>query len=198
MLRQHRVDIERAADVVGRINRADLDMRLVACGEHRAKVVGSDRKHLRARDREAGDASAEVGQPADRIARAFAEEVDAGDQLARLLGAQGADVGDQEGAADDHLDLASDLAGHGDRRIGIALKLGDGGRVHANAGAGTGDLDDFADRRKVGGLRPGSRRCTGLIAEAVNLVDEIPQVRMLFHSALQLTLTRATAVSASG
>ncbi len=33
MLAEHRVDVERAADVVGRIDGADLDMRLVVGGE---------------------------------------------------------------------------------------------------------------------------------------------------------------------
>ena len=46
MLRQHRVDVERAADVVGRIDGADLDVRAVVGGEDRAHVVGGDRKNL--------------------------------------------------------------------------------------------------------------------------------------------------------
>ena len=33
MLAEHRVDVESAADVVGRIDGANLDMRLIACGE---------------------------------------------------------------------------------------------------------------------------------------------------------------------
>ena len=44
MLAEHRIDVERAADVVGRVDRADLDMRLVAGGEDRAHVLGGDRK----------------------------------------------------------------------------------------------------------------------------------------------------------
>ena len=67
-LREHRVDVERAADVVGRIDGADLDVRLVARGEDRAQILGRHRKHFGARDRIAGDAAAEVAELAGRIA----------------------------------------------------------------------------------------------------------------------------------
>ena len=96
MLRQHRVDVERAADVVGRIDGADLDVRAVVGGEDGAHVLGRDRKDVAARDRVAGDAAAEVGQAAVGASGAFAEEVDVGDDRAVVIaGAQGADVGDQ-------------------------------------------------------------------------------------------------------
>ena len=47
MLRQHRVDVERAADVVGRIDGADFDVRAVVGGEDRPHVLGRDRKDRR-------------------------------------------------------------------------------------------------------------------------------------------------------
>src|SRR6185369_3978116 len=74
VLRQHRIDIERAANVVGRVYRADLDVRFVAGGEDRAHVLGGHRKHVAARDRVAGDAAAEIVELAGRVAVAFAEE----------------------------------------------------------------------------------------------------------------------------
>src|SRR5687767_14117950 len=76
MLRQHRVDVQGAADVVGRIDGADLDMGAVVGGEHRPKIVGGDRMDFAAGDRELGDAAAEVAELAGRIAVAFAQEVD--------------------------------------------------------------------------------------------------------------------------
>src|SRR5947209_697000 len=82
MLRQHRIDVERSADVLGRINGADLDVRLVARGEYRAKVVGGDRKHFAAGDRVAGDAAAEATELTFGVLAAFAEEVDLGHHMA--------------------------------------------------------------------------------------------------------------------
>ena len=87
-----------------------------------AQVLGGHRKHLAARNRIAGDAAAEIAEPAGGVLRAFAEEVDVGDELAGVVAAQRADVGDQPAVADDHLDLAADLAGHGDRRVGVRLQ----------------------------------------------------------------------------
>src|SRR4029078_412468 len=88
---QHRVDIERAADVVGGIDGADLDVRLVAGGEDRAQVLGRPGHDFGARDRAGGDAAAEAAEPAGRIAAALAEEVDGGDQLPVRVAAEGAD-----------------------------------------------------------------------------------------------------------
>ena len=114
MLAEHRIDVERGADVRGRIDGADLDMRRgrrrrrSACRS--AVVTGID---LRAGDRIAGDAAAEVvelaGQP---LLVALAEEVDlaAMQSPAASASLQRADVGDQPRRADAHLDLAADLA----------------------------------------------------------------------------------------
>src|SRR6185369_412209 len=82
MLGEHGVDVKRAADVVRWIDGANLDMRLVGCGEDRAEVFRGDRKYFSARDWVAGDAAAEVGHAAGGIAAAFAEEVDISDQFA--------------------------------------------------------------------------------------------------------------------
>jgi hypothetical protein len=67
----------------------------------------------------AGDAAAEIGHLAgDRVLGPLAQEVDIGDH-ACLVGRDlhRADVGDQPVGADQHLNLAADLAGHRDRRI---------------------------------------------------------------------------------
>ena len=76
----------------------------------------------RAGNRIAGDAAAEIAELAGGIPAAFAEEVDVGDEFAAFVAAQRADVGDQPAVADDHLDLAADLAGHRDRRVGMRLQ----------------------------------------------------------------------------
>src|SRR4051794_22995104 len=110
MLREHRVDVERAADVVGRIDGADLYVRLVACGEDRAHVLGRNREDPRTRNRVARDAAAEIAEVALRILCPLTKEIDVSDEFAAVAGTKRANVGDQPIAADDHLHLASDLA----------------------------------------------------------------------------------------
>src|SRR5437763_4538117 len=82
MLAQHWVDVERAADVVGRIDGADLDMRLIAGGEGCAKVLGGDWADLAAGGWSGGDAAAQAGQPSGGTACAFPEPVDFSDSPA--------------------------------------------------------------------------------------------------------------------
>jgi hypothetical protein len=54
---------------------------------------------------------------------AFAEKVDFGDDQIGAVGAQVPDVGEQPMLADFKLDLASDLAGEGDARIGVDREI---------------------------------------------------------------------------
>ena len=147
VLRQHRVDVKRAANIVSRIDGADLDVRIVGGGEDGAHVLGRDRQHLAARDRVTGDAAAEIGQASGRSGLAFAEEVDLANDLAVIAGLQGTDIGDQPGRTDQHLDLAADLPGHGDRRIGVAGQHLKSLEIHPDLGARTGDLQHPANRR---------------------------------------------------
>ena len=69
MLRQHRVDVERAANVVGRIDGADLDVRAVVGGEDGTEVLRGHREDLVARNRVARHTAAEVGHAAAGIAQ---------------------------------------------------------------------------------------------------------------------------------
>ena len=183
MLAEHRIDIERAADVVGRIDGADLDMRFVARGENGAQVVRGDRKHVAAGDRIAGDAAAEIAELAARILDAFAEEIDVRDEIAAVVGAQRADVGNQPGVADDHLDLASDLARHRDRRVGVRLQRPQRGSVHADLRARTGDFDNLSDCGGRGALAL-HWRSRHFIREVADFVDEFVQVGLFVHGLL--------------
>src|SRR3546814_9112710 len=77
MLAEHRVDIERAANILGRIDGADLDMRALVGGVNLLEVGAGRRENLTARDRIARDAAAEIMDAAgDLFLFAFAEEVD--------------------------------------------------------------------------------------------------------------------------
>ena len=86
--------------------------------------------------------------PVDAVLVALAEEVDLGGDMAGLgVGdLERADVGEQPAPARADLDLAADLAGHGDARIGIGGKLGEAAAGDLDAGAAAADLDDLADR----------------------------------------------------
>ena len=102
MLAEQGVDIERGADILGRIDGADLDMGALVGGEHLLQIVAGDRIGLAARDRISGDAALEVDQLAGRrILVAFAEKVDLGRDHAGLGvdDLQAADVGEQPAAA---------------------------------------------------------------------------------------------------
>ncbi len=156
-------------------------MRLIARGEHRAQVLRRHRRYLGAGDRIAGDAAAKVAHVAVGIAASLAEEVDAGEDLAALVGAHGAHVGDQPVRPDDHLHLASDLAGHGDRRVGMRLELGELLRIHADLRARPGDLEHLADRGQGFGGTLGRRGRRLVVAEAVHLIEELAQVGLVVH-----------------
>ena len=59
---------------------------------------------------------------------------------------EAADVGEQPAAAGSDLDLAADLARHGDAGIGIRGQLGQAAADNLDPGAAAADLDDLADR----------------------------------------------------
>src|SRR5204862_7061233 len=78
--------------------------------------------------------AAEIDHPTARRILAFAQEVDVRDDaIVAVVGTQRANVGDQPAVGDLHLNLAADLAGHGDGRILVfrqGVELGD---VHGDA-----------------------------------------------------------------
>jgi hypothetical protein len=77
MLAQHRVDVQRPANILGRIDGADFDMRALVSGVDLLEIGAGCRKNLAARDRVAGNAAAEIVDAAgDLFFLAFAEEVD--------------------------------------------------------------------------------------------------------------------------
>src|SRR3546814_3333912 len=77
MLAEHRVDIERAANVLGRIDGADLDMRALVGGIDLLEVGAGRREHLAARNRVARHAAPEIVDAAGNLFFfAFAKEVD--------------------------------------------------------------------------------------------------------------------------
>ena len=110
-----------------------------------------------------------------------------GDDFDRIVGAHRADVGDQPGRADDHLDLAADLAGHGDRRVGMVGEAEQHRRVEARLRSRAGDFDDMADRRQRRGGRRLRRGGAGLVAEAAHFIEELPKIRLIGHACTRLT-----------
>ena len=176
---------QRAADIVGRVDGADLDVRLVRRGEDGAHVLGVDREDLVPRDRTAGDAAAEVAHPAAGRLLAFAEEVDVGDDAAIVAGAKRADVGDQPAAVDLHLDLAADLAGHRHRRVLVPRKLVQLGDVHDDLRPRPGDVQHRTDDRHRARRRRARHRGPDLrlmlVAEARQVLGELLQVRFFVH-----------------
>ena len=137
MLAEQGIDIERAAHVLGRIDGADLDMGALVGGEHLLQIVAGDRIGLAAGDRIGGDAALEIDQLAGRrILVALAEEIDLGADRARfgVDHLQAADVGEQPAPVRGDLDLAADLAGHGDAGIGIVWRARRGGGRRSRRG----------------------------------------------------------------
>src|SRR5258705_6547502 len=134
--------------------------------------------NVAAGDRIAGHTAAEMAHFAGGVAAALTEKVDVGDDFAALIGAHGAHVRDQPGVADDHLDLAADLTGHRDRRIGMRLKLPQVLRVHADRRARARDFEHLADRREHLALR--SRGGWGLtvLGKTVHFVEKLTQGRL--------------------
>ena len=80
MLAEHRIDIERGADVLGRIDIADLDMRTIVGGVDLLEIGGRDGEHRAARRGIARDAAAELVELAGELFLiALAEKVDLGE-----------------------------------------------------------------------------------------------------------------------
>src|SRR3546814_19113473 len=67
MLAEHRVDIERAADILGRIDGADLDMRALVGGVDLLEIGAGRGIDLPARNLIAGDAAAEIVDAAGEL-----------------------------------------------------------------------------------------------------------------------------------
>jgi hypothetical protein len=149
VLAQHRVDVERAANVAGRIHRPDLDMCAVVRGVDLLQVGRGDREHLCARGRIAGHAAAEIVELARQaLLIALAEEVDIGDHARsrRVAQVQRTDIGDDPRGTDAHLDLAADLTGIGGDRIGIGGGSLDRGPVEQRLAGRARDRPHDADR----------------------------------------------------
>ena len=152
MLAEHRIDIQRAANILGRIDGADFDMRALVGGINLFEVGAGRRKHLAARDRIAGDAAAEIRNAAgDLFLFAFAQEVDRrNDQpFAALVQLLVADTGDQPDIADADLDLRTDLPRHGDGGVGRRRQFADRHRIEQDARGRTRNIDHFADHQIV-------------------------------------------------
>src|SRR3546814_4413955 len=121
MLTEQRVDIERSADIAGRIDGADLDMRAFVGGVYLLQIGAGRGIDLCAGDRIARDAAEEIMDAGgELLIVALAEEVDERDDqpfaaFGQLLFA---DAGKQPDMAETHLDLSSQLAGQGDRGYG--------------------------------------------------------------------------------
>ena len=164
MLAEQSVDIEGAADVLGRIDGADLDMGALVGGEHLLQILAADREDLAAGQRIGGDAALEVDQLAGLLMLlAFAEEIDLGEDRAALAVGEleAADVGEQPALAGLELDVAADLAGDGDARIGVSRDLAEAAGIELDLAAAAADLDDLADRgmaRRTAQHRPHGRR----------------------------------------
>ena len=134
------------------------------------------------------------------VAAALAEEVDVGDDLAAVAGAQGADVGDQPAVADDHLDLAADLAGHGDRRVLVRLEAAAGAAASMRICEPEPAISThLADRRERVRLAPGGAAAAALVGEAADFVEELhagsADRSLLAHSTFRIRDAQALARS---
>src|SRR3546814_7237343 len=104
-----------AANILGWIDRPDLDMRALVGGINLLEVGAGRGEHLTARDRVARHAAAEIMDAAgDLFLIAFAEKVDRRDNqhLAARDQMLVADARDQQDIADAHLDLHTELHRH--------------------------------------------------------------------------------------
>ena len=149
MLAEQLIDVEARADVLGGIDRADLDGVAPVAGIDLTQVLGAGRIDQRAGDRVAGDAATEaVDPPGQLFLVALAQKVDVGDDavgVARIL-LLGADAGQQPVLADPDLDLAANLARERNRRIEVAAAFLQPLAVEGNHAARTGNLQHHPDR----------------------------------------------------
>ena len=148
MLAEHGVDIQRAANILGRNNGANFNMR--------ARVGCIDLSHVRARhridfasgDRITRDPAPEIGNLAGHaVPVAFAQEVDLrhNDPMVAVMHALCADTGEQPIKANANLDLAAHLSGH--RNAGIAMRhqLGQYAGIEGDLRTGPGNFHNKAD-----------------------------------------------------
>ena len=149
MLAEHGIDVQRGTDVARRIDRTDLDRGAIVGGIDLLEIGGRHREDLAARDGIARHAAAEfvelAGQP---LLVALAEEIDLRDDavVGSVDQAEGADVGDEPGDTDAHLDLAADRSGAGDDRIGVGGGQIESAGVEHHLAARSGDFQHDADR----------------------------------------------------
>ena len=179
MLRQHRVHVKGAADVVGRVNGANLDVRLVACGEDGAQVLGRNREHGRTGNRIARDAAPEIAELAVGRPGALAKEVDEGGDLAagspRIVRTLAMSQFSPTVILT-WLPTWPDMAIDGSLWDWSAIQRGG---VHANLRTRTGDFHDLADRGEGCAQAVCRNRC--FLREVADFVEEFAQVRLIVH-----------------
>ena len=149
MLAEHGIDIDPGADVVGRIDRADLDETTPVAGIDLAQVAGRRGIDQRARVRIAGHAALELVQPPGQaLFVALAEKVGRSQNAAGRLGVLllVAHRGEQPAPADLNFDLAADLAGLDHRWIVAGSAFGQALQIDRDHAATAGNLQDNADR----------------------------------------------------
>jgi hypothetical protein len=147
---EQRIDVQRGAYVAGRIDRADLDMRAVVGGVDLLHVGGGDRIDHATGCGIARHATAEIVDLAGQLLLVgFTEEVDLrGDPVGMAVEQlERADVGDQPGRADPHLDLAADRARARDDRIFVRARLRQRDRIEHDHPARPRDVEHDADFR---------------------------------------------------
>ena len=165
MLAQQRVDIKRSANVAGRMDHPDFDMRAVVGGIDLFQVRARHRIDRGAGHRVARDAAPEMiefaGQP---FLIALAQEIDLrGDVIGRIVGdAQRTDAGDQPDIADPHLDLTADGARIGQRGVGMVRQFGQHFGVEQHAARRSRNLEHAADRLRRKAFRSGAGFGVGL------------------------------------
>ena len=98
-----------------------------------------------------------------------------------VVAAQGADVGDQPAIADQHLDLAADLAGHRHRRVGVVLE-----RASLAASTQTCEPDPAISTTlpMPAGETALAGRCGGFgfLGEVADFIEEFTKVRPIVHA----------------
>ena len=160
MLAQQRIDIEACANIPGRIDGADLDRTAPVAGIDLAQILRGGGIDHRARNGIAGNAAPETVELAgELLLLALAEKIDVRDDGtggAAIL-ALVAHAGEEPAIADANLDLAADLPGHGDRRIGIVDAFGEALGVDGDLRSRPGDFEHHADGKRgiCSGIRPG-------------------------------------------
>ncbi len=148
MLAEQRIDIKRRARVAGGIDGADRDVRAIIGGINLFKVRTRHGKNRCARGWIAGDAAPEAVQLAGQLFFvALAQKIDGGDDAVALpFGkAQRANIGDQPAVPNTHLDLAADLAGGCDHRIGAGRQGVHGPPVKQDLARRAGNFEHHAD-----------------------------------------------------